>query len=83
MSITSIAELQDLPREVSTREPDDALLRGLTRYLSSMSLTVRVLDQGVVQRIKQLGEQMSLQPDDSSAPTGMNKTEFMENILLK
>lgn len=63
---------QDLPREVTSGQPDDALLRGLTRYLSSMSLTVRVLDQGFVQRIQELGEQMTQQPED--AATGRNKT---------
>lgn len=74
---------QDLPREVTSGQPDDALLRGLTRYLSSMSLTVRVLDQGFVQRIQELGEQMTQQPED--AATGRNKTtgQVVETLQTK
>ncbi|KAG8328193.1 hypothetical protein J6590_000850 [Homalodisca vitripennis] len=68
--------LQDLPKDITAGQVDDALLRSLTRYLSSLSLTVRVLDGGVVQRIREMGEALTRtgQAEESSATGRRRRT---------
>lgn len=59
--------MEELPRDVRSGQLDEALLRSLTRYLSSLSLTVRVMDGGTVRKMQEVGEKLAEAPEDSSA----------------
>lgn len=62
-----MTSLQDLSRDVTSGQLDEEVLtRSLTRYLSSLSLTVRVLDGGVLKRIREMCEAFTLAPDNNS-----------------